>query len=558
MNTGQGNETRPICKACERLRLPCQYGIRLLWQEEALSRGIALGRAGEPDKVTAIHVECLTKADRYQGVWSKKGRASTRKQHVITPSRLQNGRPNEDPYSPVQVPLAKDWIFLNYTYDDFQNTSNTDGTHYGAISDDSLPCVNHSLCQTVNLPTTARVLEESDRGLRGPLASAHQTEFNDCQHVVFEDDGLSVMSSLSARNQAEMGTGDDAVSAWPILQNPPPFALANNESYLLEYFIHGISPRCTTWPADDVYARNILPICMTSVHKPIFNMIMAVSSHQISILNRDTGSGKNTWIYHGKALRGLHTEIGQLQRQNGFSTDWEQVISTLVMVTFFDKELYRFFCAYFAHHDALNRTASALSDARDRRAAKWFKPELGLDMTVIDPLVGCSYELVQLISDISDVAAEVECQSPSSCIQETDCLSTYSPKQRLSRMQRRDSIERKLHTLAQKPPNASAPQKNVANNLIITEEVGCIAEIRRLSALMYLYSRIDGVPPGQPPINRLTDQILALIPKISLRSHALLWSLFVVGTMGLSKTEGDSGRKFILERLGENTLLAPS
>jgi hypothetical protein len=67
-----------------------------------------------------------------------------------------------------------------------------------------------------------------------------------------------------------------------------------------------------------------------------------------------------------------------------------------------------------------------------------------------------------------------------------------------------------------------------------------------------MYSRLDGIPPGFPPIDKLTTQILALIPKISLRSHALLWPLFVFGTMGIglvNPESGDAQRIFVLESL---------
>lgn len=40
------DETHPICRRCARKNSPCGYGIRLVWHEESLARGVCHGRAG--------------------------------------------------------------------------------------------------------------------------------------------------------------------------------------------------------------------------------------------------------------------------------------------------------------------------------------------------------------------------------------------------------------------------------------------------------------------------------------------------------------------------------
>lgn len=221
----------------------------------------------------------------------------------------------------------------------------------------------------------------------------------------------------------------------------------------------------------------------------------------------------SAWQVHLRCARNLH---GLLPTHAQLSTS--------------QKQLYRFFCAYFAQHEALSRTTSASSSHHDGVSLQWFPPQLGLDMTVVDSLLGCSHELISLISNISDLAAEMDAAADI----------------RRQRPERRDEIERQLHAMTQHLPPSTAD-----HDASTMEELGYIAETRRLSALIYLYFRLDGVSPGHPPISRLTGQILALIPKISLRSHVLLWTLFIVGTMGIGVSEsgGDSDRKFILERL---------
>jgi hypothetical protein len=42
----QCTEEKPECSRCIRLGLGCQYGIRLLWREDAAQRNISLGREG--------------------------------------------------------------------------------------------------------------------------------------------------------------------------------------------------------------------------------------------------------------------------------------------------------------------------------------------------------------------------------------------------------------------------------------------------------------------------------------------------------------------------------
>lgn len=171
-------------------------------------------------------------------------------------------------------------------------------------------------------------------------------------------------------------------------------------------------------------------------------------------------------------------------------------------------------------------------------------------MTVIDSLLGCSCELISLIADISDLAAEMLTQPHNPHDRVSHVATDNLPEQSITLKDRRNMIERRLHTVTQHlPPFTSNPPYFANYDSGTVEELGYIAEARRLSALIYLYSRVEGIPPGCSPITPLTHQILALIPKISLRSHVLLWTLFVVGTMGINENDGDLNRKLILERL---------
>ncbi|CAI6085152.1 unnamed protein product [Clonostachys chloroleuca] len=308
---------------------------------------------------------------------------------------------------------------------------------------------------------------------------------------------------------------------------------------------------------------------------------MAISSHQLYML-KDKRFERDIWMYRAKALRGFQHEIARFRDDDQSSKGWEQVIATLIMLTFFDMsqdaspawlihqrcarniqallpitnnlsmtqlDLFRFFRYHFAQHEAFARTAYDILDPHAAYVC-WFPHGLEADMTIIDALLGCSPELISLILEISNLAAQ-RLSVASTTKGNFESNSRRDEGQAICAW--RNNIERRLYFLEQVLP--CSPSLSIGCNQDgqgAIEELGYIAETRRLSALLYMYSRLDHIPPGFAPIDKLTTQILALIPKISLRSHALLWPLFVVGTMGIgvvNPESGDAQRIFVLERL---------
>ncbi|CAH0052145.1 unnamed protein product [Clonostachys solani] len=262
---------------------------------------------------------------------------------------------------------------------------------------------------------------------------------------------------------------------------------------------------------------------------------MAISSYQLYML-KDKRFERDIWMYRAKALRGFQYEIARFREDSQSSKGWEQVIATLIMLTFFD-------------HEAFARTAYDILDPH-AACVSWFPPGLEVGMTVIDALLGCSPELISLILEISNLA-----EQRLSVASATNGI--FEGKSWRERGQVtcawRNNIERRLYFLEQVLPCSTSLSIDCdQHGQSAIEELGYIAETRRLSALVYMYSRLDRIPPGFSPIDNLTSQILALIPKISLRSHALLWPLFVVGTMGIgvvNPESGDAQRIFVMERL---------
>ncbi|EED14059.1 conserved hypothetical protein [Talaromyces stipitatus ATCC 10500] len=90
----QCTEEKPRCKRCERLGLQCVRGIRLLFREDAIERGIHFGR---------------------EGTWSK------RSNRIKKPPVLELD--NDFTGVPLDQYFGK-WIWLNTTYEDFTGKIN--------------------------------------------------------------------------------------------------------------------------------------------------------------------------------------------------------------------------------------------------------------------------------------------------------------------------------------------------------------------------------------------------------------------------------------------------
>ncbi|KAJ5232561.1 hypothetical protein N7468_005517 [Penicillium chermesinum] len=281
-----------------------------------------------------------------------------------------------------------------------------------------------------------------------------------------------------------------------------PFGLNGKQLILLDYFTHKLIPRCTTWPVENPFVSIILPICLSATEKPLFYTVMAISSHQLSMLE-DKRFERDIWEYRAKALRGFQREIGRFRSgdEPAATAGWEHITATLVMLTFFDASLCRFFSSYFAAHEAFARTAYNLVDPY-MSCVSWFSPETVPEMTIIDAFLGCSPELILLISEISDLAtggSPLGC-SPHDRLGEAESLQ----ERRRSISAKRHSIERRLHTLKQLLPfSATIGISCVEGEQTEIEELLHIAETRRLSALVYLYSRLDDAAPGSSPISKL-------------------------------------------------------
>ncbi|KAI0886680.1 fungal-specific transcription factor domain-containing protein [Annulohypoxylon maeteangense] len=336
-----------------------------------------------------------------------------------------------------------------------------------------------------------------------------------------------------------------------------PFQLGGAEGYLWSYFNEYMTTQIVIDPGFNPYRDIVLKMAAFSKEGPLFQCILAASANQLQSIGRNEYK-QAMWFHRAKALRLLRTELAHLS--SGESTGGvggaskDQIIASTIMLTFFEiskdcsnswtvhadfsrtflasrlkdlgtltaeqEALLYFAVTYFVSHDILAATGGTLMEAAEM-VTEMCK---AVDKSTILALTGCPRDLLILISEINQISSVIE----------------QSGQRELSPMiqQRRNQVERFLHQLHRNVPEEFASLKS---------EFSVIAEVKRLAAILYLYSRVDNASPYEPKMIRVTSQILSLIPKISLRTHTGLWPLFIVATLGVR--ESDEDRKLILSRL---------
>ncbi|KAI1459738.1 fungal-specific transcription factor domain-containing protein [Annulohypoxylon moriforme] len=336
-----------------------------------------------------------------------------------------------------------------------------------------------------------------------------------------------------------------------------PFRLGEAEGYLWSYFNEYMTTQIVIDPGFNPYRDIVLKMAAFSKEGPLFQCVLAASANQLQSIGRNEYK-QAMWLHRAKALRLLRTELSHVASGEACGgvggTSKDQIIASTIMLTFFeiskdcssswtvhadfartflasrlkdlgtltaDQEALLYFAVtYFVSHDILAATGGTLMEAAEM-VTEMCK---AVDKSTILALTGCPRDLLILISEINQISS----------------VMGQSGQKQLSPaiQQRRDKVERLLHQLHQNVPEEFASLKS---------EFSVIAEVKRLAAILYLYSRIDNASPYEPKMIRVTSQILSLIPKISLRTHTGLWPLFIVATLGVR--ECDEDRKLILSRL---------
>jgi len=203
------------------------------------------------------------------------------------------------------------------------------------------------------------------------------------------------------------------------------------------------------------------------------------------------------------------------------------------------EQLRSFVCEYFTVHEVLSQTAQIASQRSEWRLST------DSDHQIISGLTGCSAELIGLVNDISDLA-EGNCVSETS--DNTRRLSETCSFQDSQHSSIQKDLERRLHHLKQSVPVWEQLSTAADHGPPRSEMFRTIAETKRLAALIYYYSRVRLFTPYDAPIERATTHILRLLPKLPPSETALLWPLFIAGSLGV-RWDRDQDRKVVLERL---------
>lgn len=136
-------------------------------------------------------------------------------------------------------------------------------------------------------------------------------------------------------------TDDDDVFDMPYEEIQPrawldPLAMSKMEVYLWTYFHGAIAPTCVLNPSVNPYQAILLRIAAsTGKSSPLFNIIMAISARERSIL----GSREYDSValgYHHEALRLLRKETCKMEEGTMDQSSQAQILATVMSLIFLD------------------------------------------------------------------------------------------------------------------------------------------------------------------------------------------------------------------------------
>ncbi|EXJ86523.1 hypothetical protein A1O3_03474 [Capronia epimyces CBS 606.96] len=457
------------------------------------------------------------------------------------------------------TPNIEDWMFLNTSVKDVESSA-TPGILLQEFVADQASVSSSPASHSVVMPARTRGFE---------FRSHHPAPPSSVMSM--SDDHASWNLDTLAR---QMHSPD------PVCRSLSDTPIRYSQKYLLDYFRRSIGPQCHLAHNDNPYVRLILPIALSAPSGPLMQALLCASANQLRLLS-DRRFEKEAWMYRAKTLGLVRSELDNFM--TGLSRDttsFEQLLASVVMLCFVEisndaadtwmvhsacaqvllssdhrysarsaelDDLCDFVHLYFAAHDALARTSWI-----DPRKQDWRLP-VSDDHNHINGLTGCSKELLNLIMATTNLANAI-----SDAERHPREGSNRNAEHAFYDTGQRDGIERRLHQIEQwlpskylsqsescPSPTSSLSPFSEPNRL---HRLEIIAEVKRLAALIYFYARIDRATPEHPQIIRLTASMLNLLRKVPVSANALLWPLYIVGTLGVQSCQ-DEHRALVLERL---------
>lgn len=344
-------------------------------------------------------------------------------------------------------------------------------------------------------------------------------------------------------------------------QRPPPsqliipLSLSLVEELVFTYFVREMCPVCVCFPSKSTGVNPYLDVIVPlAVESPIvLNTVLAVSARQLALLGQRqyTGVGRS---YMDIVTRQLPKLLRDCVRSEG---NWDEALGVILMMCFAEisqrcdqrwlmhldgaKEIVRsiavsspmlqFFLNYFLTHEVMGETAWCKDEVSDMYEIT-IKNNLDI---AIDVVMGCLPYLVSLVGRILSLGKCYESLGDDETTQKDILL-------------QRDCIEMELDSLVQVLRVEETDQATSGS-------IETIAEIKRLTAVVYLFARIDVethlrclcelFEQRYKTTQDITTRIFYLCESIPTNSMSLLWTMFVVG---LTSAASDHQRTIILDR----------
>ncbi|KAJ5645893.1 hypothetical protein N7490_002265 [Penicillium lividum] len=469
---------KPVCTRCRQKGLPCSTNLELKWESEFASRGVAFGRAG---------------------VWSK-----TRSDEKQSSSEL-----SDETREWCLLPNIQPWGFVNIGVGTFENPNEVDVVSNG----------QHHVSLPYRTVPNALIFRAMDPGPSPALSLFPQV--SQLGHGELLDYYLQQVCPRTTASSTMSSPFASVILPFSVSASPTLFrAIQALGACHLARAIPSYAPlglRLKSETLRDLRRRLSSEGSLTCSADPeVLVIMMMLCLYEIA------DKCDQQWTIHLKGAK----DLIRLRRQRALTPP--QTPDTSHPVSAFAEH-------FFAFQDVMGRTACA-------KEVLFGSDYWRADDHSIDLWMGCSPELVSVLSIITDMSRERR--------------HLDSDHDRDAFNHRAASIEHQLENLIQEVGDDGDD-----------DALASAAEAKRLAALLYLHCGLFGASPTTPVVADYVNQILRLVSdQLNLGSLvSVTWPLFVAGAEldpshdELWSTPDDlvSGRSIILRALaamGESTI----
>lgn len=352
-------------------------------------------------------------------------------------------------------------------------------------------------------------------------------------------------------------------------------SITDDERHMFRYMVESVFPDCVCYNTKtggiNPYLDYIVPISMSS--PVVFCSIIAAGAYLFYLKHGNDFYKDFSNSYIKNVLRDLSLIIHQ--KTIDHSNCWDDILVTVLMLCFTDisskcdqqwllhlkkgKKLLRnqevlahsnehlldFFVRYITSHDIMWETVkSSWEVGTGNDENNTYEKLKNNDDTIVDPVLGCSPYLLTLISKISSLG---------------DCYEALRHETPKNREIFEKVILNEASNIALELDGLDQVMTTPKNAHIESSGKELISEIKRLTAKIYLFARIDmtGYSLGGTnhsvtatfrekfqKMRKLTDHIIQLIKRVKTCTMALSWPLFVIGVVTVSYED----RYFVMDK----------